>query len=421
MAEKNKISLSVLFNHKPFVIILSLLIAIGCWAAVVFSRNTEMEKTIYNVPIAIPNNASFTSYGLDIMNATIPTVNVKVRGTRAVVGALTSESVIVTPVFIGVTEAGTYDLSLNYAKANERANFEIDSLSQDTVTLQFGTAISNKFSIETNNIAATAADGYVVEKITTDPAEVSITGPEEEVARISHVALRGYTFADELTKSMKITQEIVLYDEYNNELAKENYRIDNTEVDVTVPIYKLGTLPLKVDFINVPDGFDVTTLNYIMSVDEIEVAGVESIIDSRKEISVGYIDLSTLTPGSSQQFEISLQSGLVNRGPETVTVTFPKEGLSSTKITVSDIRLQNVPVNYNVRIVSTSISGVTLIGPEDTLEAMSPRSVVAVVDLSEINIEGTGRRAVAVNFRIPSSNATWVAGSYTVIIEIEAL
>ncbi len=424
MNEKKKRNLGSLFNNRTFVIILSLVIAIVCWASVAFSQNTEMEKTLTGVPITISDTASFTNYGLSVLNTTIPTVDVRVRGARAAVGALTNSSVIVTPVTTNVSVAGTYELALTYAKTNPLdTSFDILSISPATVTLQFGTAKSTSFKIETNDIVASAVEGYIVEKISTDPAEITITGAAEEIARIARVGIERYVFEEELASTRRIKRNIVLYDTYGNEISQENFRIDKTEVDVVVVVYKLGTLKLTVDFVNVPDGFDVSTLDYKMSMEEVEVAGTEAIIDSRTEAVVGYIDLSTLTLGSSYDFEVNFanEPGIVMRGAQsiTVTVTFPNEGLASKKINISDIRMINKPANYSITLVTTTITNVTVIGREADIEALAASSVIGIIDFSTFNIEGAGRRAVAVNFRIPSSNATWVAGSYTVIIEVE--
>jgi len=415
---KRRFSFSRLFNNQTFVVILSLVVAVICWAAVGFSRNTEMEKTIRGVEVTLTDDATLAGYGLDIIDTEKYTVDVTVRGPRTVVGALTAESVIVVPDFSSVTAVGTYDLKLTFKKANPLDNFTIMSITPGEITLRFDTSVAHRFTIE-YDINAVAAEGYIIDQITSSPGEIAIAGPEEEVAKISRVVAK-YSFDKELSTTTKISCALVLYDERDNELSKDVLRLDSTEVVVTVPVYKLGILKLDIGFTNAPKGFDTSTLNYILSVDEIEVAGTENIINNLTTKIVGYVDLATFVIGEEYSFDIVLQTGLVNRGSETVTVTFPREGISQKKINVTDIRLENVPANYKVTIISQRVNDVAVIGRAEDIEKLLPGSVVAVVDFSEVNIT-KGRYVVPVKFKITSNNSTWVAGSYSVLIEVEAI
>ena len=102
---------------------------------------------------------------------------------------------------------------------------------------------------------------------------------------------------------------------------------------------------------------------------------------------------------------------------ETVTVTFDEEGLASRKITVNDIRVNNVPEGYEVKVVSESINGVTVIGTEQGVEDLLPSGVIAEVDASLI-IAQQGTVTAPVRFFIPAKSDVWVAGNYRVTVEV---
>ena len=183
-----------------------------------------------------------------------------------------------------------------------------------------------------------------------------------------------------------------------------------------IPVYKEGDLPLEVGFINIPEGFDTSFLNYSLSPATIRVASTEENIDSLGKRTVGYIDLANYQLGDTYQFDIVLSTGYINVDSiETVTVAFDESNLSSKKITVEDIRLNNVPEGVEVNVATTAINGVTVIGRD--VESLLPSGVVAEVDASTINIK-QGSYSVPVSFQIPSRGDVWVAGTYMVTIEV---
>lgn len=58
-----------------------------------------------------------------------------------------------------------------------------------------------------------------------------------------------------------------------NELELKYVVSDVTEARVTIPILKKKVVPVRLDFMNVPDGFQVDRLKFTLSNEEIEVAG----------------------------------------------------------------------------------------------------------------------------------------------------
>lgn len=79
-----------------------------------------------------------------------------------------------------------------------------------------------------------------------------------------------------------------------NELELKYVVSDVTEARVTIPILKKKVVPVRLDFMNVPDGFQVDRLKFTLSNEEIEVAGPAESIDKYKEIPLGQIDIKSL-------------------------------------------------------------------------------------------------------------------------------
>lgn len=64
-----------------------------------------------------------------------------------------------------------------------------------------------------------------------------------------------------------------------------------------------------------------------------------------------------------------------------------------------------------MEIQDERIENVTLIGPKDVIESLSPSSVVATVDMSQSQVV-TGTENLSVSISVPSANTVFAQGSY---------
>ena len=78
-----------------------------------------------------------------------------------------------------------------------------------------------------------------------------------------------------------------------------------------------------------------------------------------------------------------------------------------------------MPSNYELEILSSMVSGVTLYGPADEIESLTADSVVAQIDCQSVNLSA-GQQTIPVTIQIPSSTRIFATGSYTVQCEVTA-
>ena len=102
-----------------------------------------------------------------------------------------------------------------------------------------------------------------------------------------------------------------------------------------------------------------------------------------------------------------------------VTLDFDTEDMGTTKLNVSNIRAINVPSNYELQILSSLVSNVTLYGPAEEIKELSADSIVAQIDCQSLNLT-VGQQTIAVSIQIPSSSRIFATGSYTVQCEVTA-
>ncbi|NMA07453.1 MAG: hypothetical protein GX928_07085 [Ruminococcaceae bacterium] len=417
---KKRFSFSSLFDNKIFVLILSLAIAIGAWLIVSFNIYPEMEITIKKVEVLKTEaDAAYRSRGLNIVDAEDDFVDITVKGARGLLQTLTAQDIRVVPIYSSVEAPGIYNLPLTASRVDAQKNFQITGISPKDVTVKFDVAKSEKFPISANVIGLSAAEDMILGTISVFPGDLTINAPEGEIDRIERVVVE-YDLNETLTESRTIMQlPITIYDVNGNVMDLKNMTLSSETAEITIPVLKQGTMKLDIAYLNVPEGFNTDTLTYVMSVDEISVAAVESIIDNMGTQIVGYIDLAQFEIGKSTVFDLNLSSAFTNlSGVDSITVTFPKDKLSSDKIRVTDLRVVNASEEFEVTIDNQSVSNVTVIGPEEELAQLLPTSVLGVVDLGMMALK-EGSSQVYVKFIIPSSDSVWVAGSYSVVITVK--
>ena len=414
---KNKFNLNEFLNKKPTQMVLSVLGAIIFWAVVAYSISNDFTRPMHDIPISL-GATSYKNYGLELVGGLDTTVTVTVEGERGVVGALTQEDIVVTPITSSVSEPGSYELTLSVQKANPLADFNIVSVSPRTVNLSFEVLDAKTFSLETEIDGLYAETGYIIGTVATDPGEVIVTGPEDELAKVHRVVAKTYV-AGPLVASTNATAKVMLLDSKGEEIESSKIIVNAEEVEVSIPLLKKGVLPLEVGFINLPDGFSEDSLQYTMSVNEINIAAAASVIDNLTAKTVGYIDLAAFEIGKSYTFDIPLSPGTVNiDNIGTVTVTFKTSSLERRQYKVDELRLENVPEGFNCELITESVT-VSVIGESSQLDELQSGSIVAIVDCSKRIIEG-GEYDMELRFSIPAHESVFVVGSYTALMSATA-
>jgi Uncharacterized protein conserved in bacteria len=410
--------LSNLLENKKIVALFSVIAAIIAWVFVVGIGSSEKTMTVRGVPVQFSYNATvYTSLGLNVVQDREVVVDVVVEGPRNIIGNLSAEDFIVYPQYASVTGAGTYTLTLNAEKIDALANYRIVSVRSSSIQVQFDKFVVKKFLVETDLSSVQVAEGYIMGTGYTSPSEITLTGPESEMNEVSRVVARVELQGEQTTSAISAVT-VELYDRNGNLLPQKHIQFDVQTVEMTVPILKMKELPFSVEFINVPPGFDVSSLNYTFSENSILLAGPENDVNAMESWEVGYIDLQSFQLGGEYTFEIELPPSYANiNSVKTVTVLFSSEGLSTRNITVSDIRVINQPENYNIEVQTSRVSSVQFIGPSNELSLLSQTSIVAQIDAAYITIE-RGQQTVPVQFVIPSTDKVFASGVYTVLVNI---
>lgn len=414
-----------IWDNKLFVLAVSLLCAILSWSIVTLTLDPEGDKTFTVSEVSYSYNSNlYTSQGLDIVETEqIGNIQVKVEGSGTVIGQLQASDLIVYPNYSTVSGAGKQTLSLQARVSSTQFstnNIDVQVVSPKQVDVVFDKVGQKTLPITVESANLSVADGFMLYRSSSVPAEVTISGPQSELDAITSVVAPVMVDGD-LSDSTSVTTALEMRDENGNVVAPQYASMDSTSANVTLTVYQVRELPLAIDFINVPTGFDTSSLKYTLSQETMLVAGPTRTVSALSELSVISFDLGQqFAFDRDYQLPVELPSGLVAQDDtSSVTLSFDTSDMASVTINVPNIRTINMPSNYDITVQSERVSNVTLYGPKDEIENLLPDSVVAQLDCQNLQITA-GQQTLPVTIQVPSSSQIFAVGSYTVLCQISS-
>ncbi len=404
--------------------IVAVISAMFVWLLVVTVIVPDSDMIIDNVPVNFSYNANqYASLGYSIMNDPSATVSLKVTGDRSVIGSLTKEDFVVYPDYSTILNSGETSLKLlvkGLTTSTTSYTVEISS-SNTSVVIVFDTVETVSMPIALSGEGISIEDGYVLVSTTQNIAEVELTGPTSELEQVAEVVAQ-YVGEEPLSGTTTLEAELLFLDDDGNEVAFVYVEPALTDIDVTLTVNKYAELPITVNFINTPEGFDDSVLDYSFNHETLTVSGDAKTIDSMKEISVGTIDLSTFALDKVYEMEISLPSGIIQQDNiNVITVSFDCSEMATKTLNVSadNVVVKNLPDNYQLTVESSRIMNVVLCGPADAIEELAAGSVIATIDAEDFSI-ALGTQTLSVSISVPSDGQIFAIGSYTVDCKIES-
>ena len=317
----------------------------------------------------------------------------------------------------GLQGAGKTTLRLEARITNTdytNVGIKLTVLSPQTVDVVFDTVGEKTLPVTTDTSGITIADGFTLNRITTTPNEVTLTGPTSELDKISEV-VAPVSHEGSLSDSVSATASLELRDENGDIVTPEYTTLDSNTADINLTVYQVRELPLSIVFINAPSGFDTSYLKYSLSIPTLNVAGPAKTVGALTELSVAAFDLGReFAFDRDYQKNIELPAGVVSLdGVSAVTIRFDTTDMTSRTFTVTNIRTVNVPSTIDLEVLTAQIHQVTLYGPKSEMEELSADSILAQVDCQNLAVS-VGQQTVAASIQVPSSSHIFAVGNYTV-------
>ena len=338
-----------IWDNPVLSAVLAIIMGFAMWIIVTVYIDPQGSTTVTGVPINYTSGAStYTAQGLDIVEKPdIEGVTVKVEGNSTIIGNIRSADIMVYPSYAGVSGAGKVTLRLQARVTNTTdfpGDIECTVESPSTIDVVFDEVSEKTVPVTVDASAVTISSGYMLNKTTAVPAEITLRGPTSELDQVSSIVARS-----RWTASWPTPRRCLLRWSCATRRATPSRRsitsMESDSANVTLTVYQVRELPLKVDFIGTPNGFDVESLHYSLSQQTLRVAGPARTISGLEALTVTDFDLAReFEPGRDYQRLIELPAGIVSLdGVTNVTLDFDTSEMASTKLNVSNIRAINVP------------------------------------------------------------------------------
>ena len=414
-----KFSFKKLLYNKRFTIPFSIFLSFVLWMVITVNQTPIIDRTFSNINVTI--NLENTFAGENKMNIigdiSDQKFTVLVMGQNHIVTGLSASDISLYASAASVDSPGEYKLTV--AASTTGQDYEVVSISPKTVKVTFDYMETKEFTVTALAEGATAVEGLITEPAVVSGMEsntITITGPRTVVNSIETVAAKTQVNKI-LSASETFDADIVLFDKNEKEISTENLQLSSHKVQITVPISKKKTVPVKVDFTNIPNGFDKDSITAKVDHSTVTVIGTPETVDKITEITLSPIDISALSR-SSTDFEVSpkLPEGVrMFESFESFNITINLYGYTERTITVSEISYVGLGDGLNAT-ASGNIKNVKICGPSNVVNKLSTSAIYAEIDLTN---KKAGEHAVAVKINFSENNNVWAVGTYETTVTVK--
>lgn len=423
MMNKMLVSLNNILKNKNIVKIISLLLAIILWFSITLLENPYFERVLSSVDIYLDTKGTVVEeQGLSIINLddAIQQVSVKVSGASYVVNSLSSEDILVTPLFDGINASGKKTVKID-VKNNSSKNFTIESVTPETVDLEFDYIDKITYDLQIRVKGITAKVGLTLGSprfTNSDTASIKVEGPRSIVSTIKTAyAEVSQKKGTQINTTKSYDAAIKFYDENEKKVSSKNLTLEFDKISVSLPVYKTKSVDLVPSFLNKPEDFD---LNSTITIDEkelseIDIEGIPDIIDKTTKIELEPIDFKEVNAKTKEfKKKIILPSGVssVDELSE-VTVKIDTSNLKSKTFTIGSVVAKNNENNYKVSLINPL--KIKICGHKDTISSLSSKDLYLSVDLDG---KLTGEQNIEVTVKSKQKDNIWQIGQQYAKIKV---
>lgn len=378
-------------------ILLALAISVCLWLYVVTVVDPNDTKVVYSVPVTYENMTSLTDNNLVMTSGQNATVTLKFYGRRSDLNNLTSESLTVTADVSRIKSEGEQNLSYTVSLPDSVSsnNVQLTERTPSRLTVDVERAVEKQVNVAVD-ISNEVADGYVadLEAMKITPETITVFGPEAEVSKIE--SARVSLDIGGVTETVDNSFPYQLVDSDGNAVNTTNFRCSADAVDVTLPVEKYKEIPLTLE-IKAGGGAKEKNVTVTLSPAYITISGPGVIVDAMDSLSIGTLDLASMTEMSTTKtYDITLPDNVTNvSGQNQVTARIVLNGLSTKTLEVESFSVSHKPDGLDATIVTTTLE-ITIRGPSDEIEAISAKDLTVQGDLSDFSQAGTYKIPVTV-------------------------
>lgn len=421
---KSRFSFSRLLHNDKLMMVISLVLAIAVWAVVMYGSDHQEEREITGVPVSVVlGDYASETLKLRIVQGADAKVTVKVRGSRAAVSRLTAQDINVTADTRDIIREGTYVLQIRATAASSDVEV-LKTIGTDganstvTVTCDIWRVQSFPVTAEMPGLTVTDATMYQFGNTSISGAAindgyVSVEGPKTDIDRIDRVV--AYVSNEEaISETAVFSAELIAYDSHSRPIDTVSFvQAENASVNVTVPVMVYRKVDLVPTVMNVPKGYQDIENLVTVTPSSVEIWGIPSELDEyvasiQRRLVVNF-DATTPEQLTRKVVLVASEGIHLLNGSETLELKVAMNNITSRTVEVpltdANIRIDNCPEGYTVKVEQNKLSNILLCGPANLLKRIKPEEIVLVVDAQSIS--SVGQQAVIARLEV-AEDMVWV-------------
>lgn len=419
-----KITLKKILYNDKLLVVISLFLSLIIWISISLNVAQDTEIVISNVAVKIDTqNPVLTQLGLQPFNGTESTVDVTVSCKKYVVRNISASDLVVVAETTDVSVAGKHSLKISVSKAETSSvDFKIKNFTPTYVDAYFDTYSQHTADVDIDiSGQKNIAEGYIIGEPALSKSVATISGPTTEVNKVSKIVAQASIPAG-TNATITAEPKFLALDEAGSEVNNVDISFDSPKVTLTIPVLKSATLPLGVNFVSAPTGFNETMFNMTISPSKLDIGAAETLLATTTKLIIGDIDFTSLTASVNEfTFNLSDLSGITVSNSKQTTATV-KIDLSSYKsklfnVENNNIQLTNVPEGYSAQLANVAIQNVGILGPNSSLKTVLASDIYAVIDMTDANLKSP-TADYSVKLTLKNHEDCWVIGTYKIPVTL---
>ncbi len=391
---RRRIDVRRIVTHDFPLKAIAVVIAVLFWVANLLNATPRVVVVTFDgrVPVERPDNIP-TGY---VVRGQLGDIGVTLRGLAGVADRVALADLHATldvrTLTLGQSEPQDARVTVTVAKEG----VEVVDVSPPTVSVRVERVTSRTVVVQPK-FANDPPTGARAGDPTVSPTEVSVTGPESDVARITAV-LGTVRFGDAQTDIEAPNTPAIPVD-------AAGVPIDGLQVEPGVVTVKVPVLPIATTR-TVPVVFTLRgvvapgywVVGAAMDPFAVTVRGEEAVLSTLDRIETLPIDVGDLNATRTLTVALSVPAGVTLLRPTDVTVTVTVRALAGTRLFSAAVTVTGLAANQIGELDISSV-GVLVAGPVPTLSNLPPGQVLATVDAGG---RGPGTYTLDVTVRVPS-------------------
>ncbi len=274
-----------------FLKLVSFVVAVMLWLYIITVLDPSVDVTVKDIQLRYNNQAVLESRGLCLISDEDATVELKIRGSRKRIANIDSKNIYATVDLNNISRKGTFSLPISisipyeYDEIVKKDPYNAEIFIDEIVRADRDVKIITSGS---------PANGYVAGTPTASVKVVSLEGAATMIERISNV---GVTLNfDDRSAGIKDTESIFFIGKDGKPIDKEDQiytlvKADINTIDVECEIYKLKSVPVKVD---ARSNFVVDEYKISVQPANVTIYGESEILDAIEEIKTEPISIDNV-------------------------------------------------------------------------------------------------------------------------------